>query len=70
MGVPDLITHSLQEYEQRAIQIGQNPARAASYKRFLSEYGRSSLLFDIPGFVRELEDKLLDLALPLRDAAR
>lgn len=69
VGLPDLVTHSLQEYEQRAIQIGQNPARAASYKRFLSEYGRSSLLFDIPGFVRELEDKLLDLALPLRDAA-
>lgn len=69
VGLPDLVTHSLQEYEQRAVQIGQNPARAASYKRFLSEYGRSSLLFDIPGFVRELEDKLAALALPLRDAA-
>lgn len=68
VGLPDLVTNSLQEYELRAVQIGQNPARVASYKRFLSEYGRSSLLFDIPGFVRELEDKLSALALPLRDA--
>lgn len=66
-GLPDLVTHSLQEYEQRAVQIGQNPARVASYKRFLSEHGRTSLLFDIPGFVRELEDKLEALALPLRE---
>lgn len=70
VGLPDLVTYSPQEYEQRAIQIGQNPARAASYRRFLREHGRNSLLFDIPGFVRELEDKLEALALPLRDAVR
>ncbi|MGN6826231.1 O-linked N-acetylglucosamine transferase, SPINDLY family protein [Paucibacter sp. M5-1] len=66
VGLPDLVTYSLQEYEQRAVQIGQNPARSASYKRYLSEHGRASTLFDIPGMVRELEDKFEALALPRR----
>jgi predicted O-linked N-acetylglucosamine transferase (SPINDLY family) len=69
VGLPDLVTHSLQEYEQRAVQIGQNPARAASYKRFLSEHGRASALFDLPGMVRELEGKLEALALDKRRAS-
>lgn len=69
VGLPDLITESLPEYEQRAVQIGRNPARAASYKRYLREHGRSSRLFDIPGFVRELEDKLETLALERRRRA-
>lgn len=66
VGLPDLITESLEEYEKRAVQIGRNPARAASYKRYLREHGRNSRLFDIPGFVRELEDKLEALALERR----
>lgn len=69
VGLPDLITESLDEYEKRAVQIGRNPARAASYKRFLQEHGRESRLFDIPGFVRELEDKLEALALARRGQA-
>ncbi|HEX2009673.1 MAG TPA: acetylglucosamine transferase [Roseateles sp.] len=66
VGLPDLVTETPAEYEQRAVQIGRNPARAASYKRFLRDHGRSSALFDIPGFVRELEDKLTTLALERR----
>jgi predicted O-linked N-acetylglucosamine transferase (SPINDLY family) len=66
VGLPDLITESLEEYEKRAVQIGRNPARAASYKRYLREHGRGSRLFDMPGFVRELEDKLETLALERR----
>jgi len=37
------------------VQIGRNPARAASYKRYLAEYGRKSNLFDVPAIVREIE---------------
>ncbi|MDI4631624.1 acetylglucosamine transferase [Pelomonas sp. V22] len=66
VGLPDLVTFSLEEYEQRAIQIGRNPARAASYKRFLAEQGRSSKLFDIPGLVRDLEVEFERLALAAR----
>lgn len=67
VGLPDLVTESLAEYEQRAVQIGQNPARAASYRRFLTEHGHSSVLFDLPGMVRELETRLAALAQAKRD---
>jgi len=69
VGLPDLVTHSLAEYEQRAVQIGQNPARAQSYKRFLREQGRQSRLFDTPGLVRDLESKLEAMALAQRGPA-
>ncbi len=55
VGLPDLITTSLAEYERLAVQIGRNPARAASYKRYLAEHGRRSALFDVPAIVREIE---------------
>ncbi|EHR69621.1 putative O-linked N-acetylglucosamine transferase, SPINDLY family [Burkholderiales bacterium JOSHI_001] len=58
VGLPELITTSLAEYEQRAIQIGRQPARSASYKRYLAEEGRRSALFDMPRFVRDYETAL------------
>jgi predicted O-linked N-acetylglucosamine transferase (SPINDLY family) len=62
VGLPDLITNSLPEYEQRAVQIGQNPQRAASYKRYLRDQGRASALFDIPATVRAMEAEFERLA--------
>lgn len=61
IGLPDLITTSLAEYEQRAIQLGREPARLASYRRYLAEHGRSSVLFDMPRLASDLEDALEDL---------
>ena len=66
VGLPDLITTTIQEYEQRAVQIGNQPARAASYKRYLAEQGRSSPLFDIPATVRDIEHEFERLALEAR----
>jgi len=66
VGLPDLITFSLAEYEQRAVQIGNAPARAWSYKRFLRDHGRGSPLFDIPATVRDLEAKFERMALEQR----
>jgi len=66
VGLPDLITFSLAEYEERAVQIGQNPGRAVSYKRYLREQGRQSALFDIPALVRNLEGEFEQLALARR----
>jgi len=68
VGLPDLITHSLPEYEQRAVDLGQHPLRIASYKRYLAEHGHRSPLFDIPGRVRDIEDALEPLALAQRAA--
>jgi predicted O-linked N-acetylglucosamine transferase (SPINDLY family) len=58
VGLPDLITHSLDEYEQRAIQLGNNTGRVASHKRYLAEHSRASSLFDVPGLVKDLESAL------------
>jgi predicted O-linked N-acetylglucosamine transferase (SPINDLY family) len=69
VGLPDLITTTIEAYEQRAVQIGNQPARAASYKRYLAEHGRSSPLFDIPAIVRDLERELERLALEARAKA-
>jgi len=67
VGLPDLITSTQAEYEARAVQIGRNPARVASYKRYLKEHGRSSALFDIPRVVRDMETQFEALALAQRE---
>ncbi|MCF8203984.1 MAG: hypothetical protein K9J82_02830 [Methylotenera sp.] len=66
VGLPDLITTSIQEYEERAVQLGNQPARVASYKRYLAENGRGSPLFDIPAIVRDMEREFERLALEAR----
>jgi predicted O-linked N-acetylglucosamine transferase (SPINDLY family) len=66
VGLPDLITTSLAEYEHMAIVLGRTPARVASYRRYLREHGRQSVLFDTPRFVRDMEAQLERLALEHR----
>lgn len=66
VGLPDLITETPAQYEQLAITLGRNPARVASYKRYLAEHGRQSALFDIPQTVRDIEAAFEALALKHR----
>jgi predicted O-linked N-acetylglucosamine transferase (SPINDLY family) len=68
VGLPDLITDTLAEYERMAIALGRTPARVASYRRYLAEHGRQSVLFDIPRFMRGYEAELERLALQHRAA--
>jgi predicted O-linked N-acetylglucosamine transferase (SPINDLY family) len=69
VGLPDLITESLADYERLAIQLGRNPARCASYKRYLAEHGRSSPLFDLPQTVRDIEQAFEQLTQQARQRA-
>ena len=55
VGLPDLITTSLDQYREQAIQLGRNPNRVKSYRRYLDEHGRSSPLFDTPRLVAGIE---------------
>ncbi|MFZ2649625.1 MAG: acetylglucosamine transferase, partial [Burkholderiaceae bacterium] len=55
VGLPDLVTDSVADYERLAVRLATNPARVASYKRYLAEHGRQSRLFDVPGLVRDIE---------------
>jgi predicted O-linked N-acetylglucosamine transferase (SPINDLY family) len=66
VGLPDLITTTLQDYEKLAVTLGQQPGRVASYKRYLAAEGRQSPLFDIPSIVRSIEDEFERLALASR----
>ncbi|MED5619775.1 O-linked N-acetylglucosamine transferase, SPINDLY family protein [Ideonella sp. BN130291] len=66
VGLPDLITTSLTDYERQAVLLGREPKRVASYKRYLAEHGRSSALFDMPQLVRDLEAEFERLALAAR----
>lgn len=67
VGLPDLICDTPEEYEARAIQLGRNPLRIESYKRYLREQGRQSRLFDVPAIVRSMEDEFGRLALAQRE---
>ena len=69
VGLPDLVTEAQPHYERLAIQIGRQPQRAASYRRYLQEHGRQSPLFDMPALVRDLEAEFERLALAARAAA-
>ena len=66
VGLPDLITTSLADYERLAITLGRTPARVASYRRYLAENARSSPLFDVPQIVRDIEDAFQRLAIAAR----
>jgi predicted O-linked N-acetylglucosamine transferase (SPINDLY family) len=68
VGLPELITTSVQEYERMAITLARTPARVASLKRYLAEHGRASPLFDVPQLVRDIEAAFEPLALGARAA--
>jgi protein O-GlcNAc transferase len=55
VGLPELITHSREEYEQAAIGLGSNPARLAALHERLAAELPGSPLFDTPRFARHLE---------------
>ncbi|HSW05216.1 acetylglucosamine transferase [Aquabacterium sp.] len=66
VGLPDLVTETLADYEKLAITLGRQPARVASYKRYLAEQGQRSPLFDLPQLVRDIEAEFERLALAQR----
>ncbi len=66
VGLPDLVTENLADYEKLAITLGRQPARVASYKRYLAEEGRRSPLFDLPRLVQDIEAEFERLALAAR----
>jgi predicted O-linked N-acetylglucosamine transferase (SPINDLY family) len=66
VGLPELATNTLADYEKLAVVLGRQPARVASYKRYLAEHGRTSPLFDLPQLVRDIESEYERLALQHR----
>jgi predicted O-linked N-acetylglucosamine transferase (SPINDLY family) len=62
-GLPELITYTAQDYENKAVELASNPQVCARMKQQLAVVKAGGVLFDTPRFVRNLEAQLL--ALPL-----
>ena len=53
--LPELITENLADYEQRAIELARDPERLRGLRLRLQQGRETSLLFDMPRFVRSFE---------------
>jgi predicted O-linked N-acetylglucosamine transferase (SPINDLY family) len=57
--LPELITDNLDDYERRAIELARDREQLRGLRQRLEAERESSLLFDMPRFVRSFEDALL-----------
>lgn len=55
MGMSELITFDIAEYEQRAIKLASNPDQFEAVRKKLLQARKKSPLFDMPRFVRSFE---------------
>lgn len=53
--LPELVTHSLDEYKARALSLATNPSELVRLRERLQHEGHSSPLFDTPRFARSIE---------------
>ena len=61
VGLPDLVTHSLQEYEGLALQLAEAPNRLAQLRALLAQKRHSSPLFNTDRFRCHLEAAYLGM---------
>lgn len=55
IGLPELVTHSLEDYEQLALSLALNPDRLASIRAKLARNRTTHALFDTRRFCRHIE---------------
>ncbi|MEO5351701.1 MAG: tetratricopeptide repeat protein [Magnetococcus sp. XQGC-1] len=55
VGLPELITYSLEEYESLALELAHNPERLAAIRQRLHANLPTAPLFDSPRFTRSME---------------
>ena len=55
VGLPELITHSLGDYEALALRLAREPALLASFRQRLARNRETFPLFDTARFTRHLE---------------
>jgi predicted O-linked N-acetylglucosamine transferase (SPINDLY family) len=58
VGLPELVTHALEDYEALAIALGNDRPRMDALRARLAANRDASPLFDTPRFVRDYEDLL------------
>lgn len=62
LGMPELITSSLSEYEERAVELGNNTDDYQKLRLRLAKQRESSPLFDMPAFVKDFGDAISAVA--------
>lgn len=60
-GLPELITHELPAYEEKAVYLAQHPQECQRMRQHLATVHDSGVLFDSERFTRNLEQRLLQL---------
>jgi predicted O-linked N-acetylglucosamine transferase (SPINDLY family) len=55
IGLPDMVTHSLEDYEARALQLAHDPALLDEVRERLTRNRDTHALFDTARFTRHLE---------------
>ncbi len=55
IGLPELITYSLEDYEAKALHLAHNPAELRALRERLAEARLSAPLFDISRYTRDME---------------
>jgi predicted O-linked N-acetylglucosamine transferase (SPINDLY family) len=63
IGLPELITASLIDYEELAVSLANDRAKLSSIKAHLAANKASSSVFDTPRFVRNLENLMDQVAI-------
>jgi protein O-GlcNAc transferase len=61
VGLPELVTTSLAQYESLAVELAENPQRSAALRHTLEIQRLTSSLFDTPAFTRHLENGYLQM---------
>ena len=61
VGLPELVTHSLEAYETLALQLATHPAQLQDLRHKLAAQRDTSALFDTPQFVANLEKAYLQM---------
>jgi len=56
VGLPELITPSLEDYESLAVRLARNPSQLDAIRKKLAKNRLSEPLFDTPRFARDLEN--------------
>ncbi|GAB7527815.1 O-linked acetylglucosamine transferase [Pseudomonas sp. 3A(2025)] len=63
LDLPELITTTLADYEDRAVQLATQPGLLPELRQRLAQARNDSPLFDTPGFVRDFEAAISSVAL-------
>lgn len=63
--LPELITYNLQDYEEKAVALAEQPKECQRIHTHLNEVHSTGALFDTPLFVKNLEERLQSLVAQL-----